>query len=184
VSQVINKPTLKLPYRMLFYFVVLVIVAGCNNQQSAKNIEDLNILAQDIDSKLMCPVCPSETLDQSQTLIAKQMRGIIREKLNQGENTEDILDYFVDRYGVQILAEPPKSGSYLLIWIVPPIGLVLGSVVLVVTIVSMRKKSFQDFNDPASDNMDKYLLKVDEFINKSINKSQITDQQADERTTN
>ena len=47
----------------------------------------------------------------------------------------------------------------------------------------MRKKSFEDSNDPASDNMDKYLLKVDGFIDKSINKSQITDQQADERAT-
>ena len=48
----------------------------------------------------------------------------------------------------------------------------------------MRKKSFEDFNDPASDNMDKYLLKVDGFIDKSINKSQITDHQTDERATN
>ena len=183
MSQVINRPTIKLPYKILLSFLVLVIVSGCNNQRTTENIEDLNILAQDIDGKLRCPVCPIETLDQSQTLIAKQMRGIIREKLNQGENTEDILNYFVDRYGVQILAEPPKSGSYLLIWIIPPIGLVLGSVVLVVTIVSMRKKRFEDFNDPASDNMDKYLLKVDGFIDKSINKSQITDQQADERAT-
>ncbi|MCH2508025.1 MAG: cytochrome c-type biogenesis protein CcmH [Dehalococcoidia bacterium] len=183
MSQVINKLALKLRYRMMLPFLVLVILTGCNNHQPEENVGDLNILAQDIDRKLMCPVCPSETIDQSQTLIAKQMRGIIREKLNQGENTEDILNYFVDRYGVQILAEPPKSGSYLLIWIIPPIGLVLGSVVLVVKIVSMRKKSFEDFNDPASDNMDKYLLKVDGFIDKSINKSQITDQKADERAT-
>jgi cytochrome c-type biogenesis protein CcmH len=162
-------------------FLVLVIVTGFNNHQLEENVEDLNILAQNIDRKLMCPVCPSETIDQSQTLIAKQMRGIIRQKLNQGENTEDILDYFVDRYGVEILAEPPKSGSHLLIWIVPPIGLVLGSLVLVVTILSMRKKNFEDFDEPESNNMDKYLLKVDGFIDKSINRPRIEDQQKSER---
>ena len=129
----------------------------------------------------MCPVCPSETIDQSQTLIAKQMRGIIRQKLNQGENTEDILDYFVDRYGVEILAEPPKSGSHLLVWIVPPIGWVLGSLVLVITILSMRKKNFEDLDEPESNNMDKYLLKVDGFIDKSINRPRIADQQKSER---
>ena len=181
MSQVINRPTIKLPYKILLSFLVLVIVSGCNNQRTTENIEDLNILAQDIDGKLMCPVCPSETLDQSQTLIAKQMRGIIRQKLNQGENTENILDYFVDRYGVEILAEPPKSGSHLLVWIVPPIGLVLGSLVLAVTILSMRKKSFEDLYESESNNMDKYLLKVDGFIDKSINRPRIADQQKSER---
>ena len=162
-------------------FLVLVILTGCNNHKPEENVRDLNILAQDIDRKLMCPVCPSETIDQSQTLIAKQMRGIIRQKLNQGENTEDILDYFVDRYGVEILAEPPKSGSHLLVWIVPPIGLVLGSLVLAVTILSMRKKNFEDLYESESNNMDKYLLKVDGFIDKSINRPRIADQQKSER---
>jgi len=166
---------------MMLPFLVLVILTGCNNHQPEENVGDLNILAQDIDRKLMCPVCPSETIDQSQTLIAKQMRGIIRQKLNQGENTEDILDYFVDRYGVEILAEPPKSGSHLLVWIVPPIGLVLGSLVLAVTILSMRKKNFEDLYESESDNMDKYLLKVDGFIDKSINRPRIADQQKSER---
>ena len=109
------------------------------------------------------------------------MRAIIRQQLNQGENTEDILDYFVDRYGVEILAEPPKSGSHLLVWIVPPIGLVLGSLVLVITILSMRKKNFEDLDEPESNNMDKYLLKVDGFIDKSINRPRIADQQKSER---
>ena len=166
---------------MMLPLLFLVIMTGCTNHQPEENVQDLNILAQDIDRKLMCPVCPSETIDQSQTLIAKQMRGIIRQKLNQGENTENILDYFVDRYGVEILAEPPKTGLHLLVWIVPPIGLVLGSLVLVVTILSMRKKSFEDFDEPESDNMDEYLLKVDGFIDKSINRPRIADQQKSER---
>ena len=166
---------------MLLLLLVLVIAIGCNENQATEDTKDLNVLAQQIDRKLMCPVCPSETVDQSQTQIAKQMKGIIREKLNQGENTEDILSYFVDRYGVEILAEPPKSGLNLLIWIVPPIGLFLGCMILTVTILSMRKRSSEDFNHATSADLDKYLLEVDGFIEKSINRPQITDQLKNEK---
>ena len=54
--------------------------------------------------------------------------------LAQGRSREEVLDYFVDRYGPGILAAPPKSGANLLAWILPVGGVVagLGAVLLVV----------------------------------------------------
>ena len=78
--------------------------------------------AQGIDGRLMGPVCPSQTIDQAQVPIAKQMRRLVREKLSQGESREQILEYFAGVYGSNILAAPSKSVSSLVVWTVPVVG--------------------------------------------------------------
>ena len=78
--------------------------------------------AQGIDGMLMCPVCPSQTIGQSQVTIAKQMRWLVREKLGQGKSREEILGYFAGVYGQDILAAPPKTGFSLIAWTVPVFG--------------------------------------------------------------
>jgi cytochrome c-type biogenesis protein CcmH/NrfF len=57
------------------------------------------------------------------------MRDIVTRKLQAGESEEQILQFFVDRYGESVLAAPPKSGFSLLVWVVPPVGL-LGAILL------------------------------------------------------
>ena len=84
--------------------------------------EELEREAQAIDKMLMCPVCPAETIDQAQVEISFQMRAVVREMLAEGKSRDEILDYFVDRYGADILAAPPKSGSNLVAWILPIVG--------------------------------------------------------------
>ena len=78
--------------------------------------------AQSIDRMLMCPVCPAETIDQSRVEIAGQMRAVVREMLAQGASREEVLDFFVARYGLAVLAAPPKSGANLLVWVLPIAG--------------------------------------------------------------
>ena len=95
--------------------------------------------AQNINKTLMCPVCPSETIDQSQVELAKQMRMLVLQKLQEGQSEKDILKYFANRYGDSILAEPPKTGFNLLVWITPPIMLFGGAVFLYLVIIALRR---------------------------------------------
>ena len=46
-------------------------------------------------------------------------RELIRQKLQQGQSKEDIIKYFVEVYGEQVLASPPKKGFYLTAWTLP-----------------------------------------------------------------
>ncbi len=96
--------------------------------------------AQEIDRMIMCPVCPAETIDQAQVEISFQMRVIVREMLAEGKTREEVLDYFADRYGPDILAAPPKSGVNLLAWILPIAGVAagLGGVFLVLRAMTGR----------------------------------------------
>ena len=134
----------------------------------AQTAEELEREAQAIDRMIMCPVCPAETIDQAQVEISFQMRAVIREMLAQGRSREEILDYFVDRYGAGILAAPPKSGANLLVWILPIAGVAagLGGLLLVVRAMTGRRQAAADgpTADPVADNdpeLSPYLDMVD-----------------------
>ena len=90
--------------------------------------------AQAIDRMIMCPVCPAETIDQAQVEISRQMRLIVREMLAEGKERDEILDFFAERYGQDILAAPPKSGASLVAWLLP-VGGVMAALVGVFFIV-------------------------------------------------
>ena len=114
--------------------LALMLVTTVHGQDSDGALERE---AQAIDKMIMCPVCPAETIDQAQVEISFQMRAVIREMLAEGRTREDILDYFVDRYGPDILAAPPKSGGNLLAWILPIVGVAVGLVGVFLVIRSM-----------------------------------------------
>ena len=97
--------------------------------------------AQAIDRMLMCPVCPAETIDQAQVEISFQMRALVREMLAEGRSRQEILDFFVERYGPDILAAPPKSGVNLLAWILPIAGVAAGLVGAYFVIRSMTARN-------------------------------------------
>lgn len=133
-----------LPLFLLTLVVVLALPSTVFAQTSPFDpVQDeaLEEEAQDIDRMIMCPVCPAETIDQAQVEISFQMRAVIREMLAEGRSREEILDYFVDRYGADILAAPPKSGVNLLAWILPIIGVGAGLGALFLVIRAMTARS-------------------------------------------
>ena len=122
--------------------------------------------AQGIDRMIMCPVCPAETIDQAQVEISRQMRKIVRDMLAQGKDREEILDFFVERYGKDILAAPPKSGANLVAWLLP-VGGVLAALVAVFFIIrSMtRRGPVVATSQPAQDaGLIPYLELVDRHL--------------------
>jgi len=70
-----------------------------------------------IAKQLKCPVCQNIPVAYSQSQLAEEMRAVIREKVAQGESEEAIIQYFVDRYGEDVLLEPRREGFSLLLWV-------------------------------------------------------------------
>ena len=119
--------------------------------------------AQAIDRSLMCPVCPAETIDQAQVELARQMRGVVRDMLAQGASRDEVLDFFVERYGPGVLAAPPKSGVNLLAWILPVAGIVAA---LVGALAILRSMTAGGGGQPATgapleDGLEPYLEAID-----------------------
>ena len=87
---------------------------------------DINRVAH----QLYCPVCESIPLDVCPTQACVQWRATIGEKLAVGWTDQQILDYFVTQYGERVLARPSSHGLNVLVWVIPPLLVLAGTVVL------------------------------------------------------
>lgn len=73
----------------------------------------------DIARDLRCAVCQNQPVSESNADLARDMRAIILDQLKQGRSREQIVQYFVDRYGDYVLMKPPTHGSGFLLWVLP-----------------------------------------------------------------
>ena len=85
--------------------------------------------AADIETKLVCPVC-HETLDQSTSPAAEDMKRQIRKRLAQGWTEKQILDEMVANYGEGVLSTPARHGFDLFAWVLPIGGALAGMAAL------------------------------------------------------
>lgn len=94
---------------------------------------DMRAIAMD----LRCPVCQGENLYDSQSGLAAEMRDIIREQLRQGRSRQEIIDYFVARYGNYVRLAPGTSGPQLAIWLWP---LAAGLIATILLFLALRRR--------------------------------------------
>jgi cytochrome c-type biogenesis protein CcmH len=83
---------------------------------------------------LRCPVCQGESIQESPSALAQQMRAVVRDRLRAGETPDQVKDYFVSRYGEWILLEPRMTGLNVALYVLP-VMLVVGGLILVVFLV-------------------------------------------------
>lgn len=88
---------------------------------------DLDQRVYEVASQLRCVVCQNLSVADSPSELAKEMRNLVRELLQQGKSREEIEAYFVSRYGEFVLLSPPKRGFNLLVWGLPFVALLAGA---------------------------------------------------------
>ncbi len=76
--------------------------------------------------QLLCPVCRGQTVAESDSTVAREMRAVIRRKLAAGETPAQVLRYFVGQFGDSVLAEPPRRGVSWILYAGPFAALACG----------------------------------------------------------
>ena len=147
---------------LIHIFIIFPLIIISLNIKLSANSTDVN--TQVIADELLCPVCRGQTVAESNSDLAKDMREIIRKKLENGENREEILNFFIKRYGETVLASPPAKGINLIIWLLPVIILFLGFIYYLYYLVSRdnRKNLYNEEKKVHTKN--KFLDKVDEEL--------------------
>jgi cytochrome c-type biogenesis protein CcmH len=95
-------------------------------QEPTPTDDEVNRIAH----QLYCPVCENTPLDVCPTEACRQWRDLIRQQLTDGWSQARIQQYFVDQYGARVLAEPPRTGLNWLVYILPPLIILAGVIML------------------------------------------------------
>jgi cytochrome c-type biogenesis protein CcmH len=85
--------------------------------------------ARAITRELRCVVCQSESIDESNAEIARDLRLLVRERIVAGDSDAEVLAYVVDRYGEFVLFRPPFTPRNAVLWLSGPAILLLGGAI-------------------------------------------------------
>ncbi len=83
--------------------------------------------ARRIEADVIGPCCWRQQVSIHQSPAADEIRKDIRIRLGRGETRQDILEDYAVQFGPRILAEPPASGYRRLLYVLPPVALVLSA---------------------------------------------------------
>ncbi len=114
---------------------ILIAIVSCSTDYGTNQNREYSLYSQ-----LMCPVCEGQTIAESKATIAEDMKEMISNKIAEGQTDLEILNYFEDRYGTEILANPPKEGFNLIVWILPILGIICAMFLLVYNLNKSMKK--------------------------------------------
>ena len=112
----------------IFVFSLFFITAQNNINIKENNVSSNYVInkTREIGQNIRCLVCQNQSIDESSSQIAKDLRILIKEKIETGSTDKEIYDYLSDRYGDYILLNPPLKTNTILLWFLPFIILILG----------------------------------------------------------
>ncbi|MFW5410866.1 cytochrome c-type biogenesis protein [Pectobacterium brasiliense] len=82
---------------------------------------------RELTMQLRCPKCQNNSIADSNSMIASDMRQKVYELMQQGQTKEQVVDYMVDRYGYFVTYEPPITPFTILLWLLPALFLAAGA---------------------------------------------------------
>jgi cytochrome c-type biogenesis protein CcmH len=91
----------------------------------------LEARARAISAELRCLVCQNQSIDDSDAPLARDLRILVRDRLQAGDSDADVFAYLVDRYGEFVLLRPTFSARNVLLWLTPLLALALGAVIAI-----------------------------------------------------
>jgi cytochrome c-type biogenesis protein CcmH len=100
-----------------------------------------------IENEVMCVVC-HEPLAVAQSPEAFQERDYIRGLILQGKTRRQIENDLVEQYGPAVLAKPPARGFNLLVYVIPPVAVIVGLAMLAITLPRWRRHTRQADGTP------------------------------------
>jgi cytochrome c-type biogenesis protein CcmH len=148
---------------LLFTLVLAGLRINLGLAQDTQPVTDDQI--NEVARQLYCPVCENISLDVCPTQACAQWRDLIKEKLEAGWTTAQIKDYFATQYGDRVLPEPPKKGLNWLVYILPPVMIIAG--IMLLWLIVNRLQAPKRVSIPTTDEAtstssgDEYLARIE-----------------------
>jgi cytochrome c-type biogenesis protein CcmH len=108
----------------------------------------LEARARALSKELRCMVCQNQSIDDSDAPLARDLRVLVRERLEAGDSDQQVIDFLVARYGDFVLLKPRFTSHTALLWLMPAVVFVIGALVLVAA-ARRRSKTAAASSQPA-----------------------------------
>jgi cytochrome c-type biogenesis protein CcmH len=137
--------------RRVLLIVLIVLLSAPAPSWSAVQPDEmlrdpaLEARARTLSQQLRCMVCQNESIDDSDAPLARDLRVLVRERLQAGDSDGQVLDFLVARYGEFVLLKPRLSLRTAILWGLPP-ALLLGGIALLVLAATRRRGRLQEAN--------------------------------------
>ena len=103
----------------------------------------LEVRARTLTKELRCMVCQNQSIDDSDAPLARDLRLLVRERLQAGDSNQEVIDFLVARYGEFVLLRPRFSAHTAILWLTP-IGILLIGVFVFVLLARKPAKPDTD----------------------------------------
>jgi cytochrome c-type biogenesis protein CcmH len=112
----------------LFAVIVLGAAAGDPADRLADPAKEAH--ARALFRDVRCLVCQSESIDESDASLARDLRQLVRAQVAQGRSDAQIRAFLVSRYGQFVLMTPRASIGNAILWIGPLLVVLAGAAAL------------------------------------------------------
>ena len=128
---------------LLISFVLLLSPLNVFSIEPDEILSDskLENRARNLSKGIRCLVCQNQSIDDSDSELAKDLRKIIRIKIVEGKKDKEINDFLVEKYGNFILMKPPFYSETFLLWSSPFIIVFIGFIIIFFSLKKTRPKN-------------------------------------------
>jgi len=124
------------PFMIVVAVVCLKVSSACAAVDPA-----IEARARILGDELRCVVCQSSSINDSQADMARDMRQLVRDKIEAGWSDQQILNYMQKRYGDFILLRPPLQANTWILWLAPWLfGLLAAGIGIMTATKRQRRK--------------------------------------------
>lgn len=121
--------------RLSQWLRVIVLLVGATPAWAAIDTYEFDSpqqeqLFRELTEELRCPKCQNNSLHDSDSELAKDLRDLVYAKVRDGASREQVVSFLVERYGPFIHYEPPSSAAAMVV--VPVALFLLGALIWVV----------------------------------------------------
>lgn len=145
---------------MRHWLVVFVLLAGAAFAVEPDEMLDdpaLETRAREIGKEVRCLVCRSESIEDSNAQLARDLRLVIRERLVAGDSDTEVFRFLTDRFGDYVRMRPRFGGATLWLWLAGPILLAFGAVIALSVLRQNRASAAVPLSDDEKKRLDSLL---------------------------
>jgi len=123
----------------LFILILIGLFFSINNSYSKEDyLDELKKISKNI----RCLICQGQSIDDSNSDFAINIKYVILKKLNEGSSEDEIYDFLKSKYGDWIVYKPEFKLYNLLLWLIPYFIFFIGGILIYQKIFKKNEKTY------------------------------------------